>query len=715
MSRLPLRRLWLLPLAALLALPLGCGPEELVNTDDDLTSNSAVEREVTIKGYVYVAESAASYTIESAVKRQLRTAFGPLRIAKISVDDREFASNVDPSTFVKTVVDVVKTDEQGQKSVVKQVARVDYTYVARGLVVKSLASKTSVSMALLMGSYQSFVDDIIHDCVENYAHDSEFASSFWYVWAPNTYACKKRIATEVDEIAASRSGLEANELSEPEADRRFLPLTVTLKKVDAPTTTYPEYDRLYGLGDPSKDRIVVYQIAGTASHAGDPASETHANDMGFKEFFKEIKVLADSFAELRVATTSKVALLSIPFKGETIEATFADLYNWVVNKSSFPSKVASADRDDFRRAIHDQLDQQWVILEAPITVKSGRDDKRMVLEFRLLYGISSGWNVRDLWKEAFAQGDVVLYNGHSYIGSGPLDPSNYRNATFKDGYQIFFFNSCVSFNYYSADYFDLKPGGTKNLELITNGIEVYIRDGGKSMGQFIAALFDGKQNSWLEMMKKTAVTLWGYSKHDPNRVVDGELDNVYAPATTPITVEAGSWDAPLPEPTDDLFYDDMEADSGQWTGTGLWHRVEGSSCTGGVAASGLGAWYFGDDSKCTYETGAQAKGSLTSPAIADVSATSSLTFASYREVESYASESYDRTRVEVAVDGTQNWQTLVEWDSKTASKKAWTESPTYDLSAFAGKTIRLRFSFDSLDNYANGYVGWSIDEVRVTR
>ena len=66
---------------------------------------------------------------------------------------------------------------------------------------KSLASKTSFSLALLMGNYQSFVSDIINDCVEDYEHDQEFASSFWYVWAPSESTCKQRI----EERGRSRS------------------------------------------------------------------------------------------------------------------------------------------------------------------------------------------------------------------------------------------------------------------------------------------------------------------------------------------------------------------------------------------------------------------------------------------------------------------------------------------------------------------------------
>ena len=71
-----------------------------------------------------------------------------------------------------------------------------------------------------------------------------------------------------------------------------------------------------------------------------------------------------------------------------------------------------------------------------------------------------------------------------------------------------------------------------DLVVVTNGLEVPIWDGGKSMGQFITSLFDGKQNSWLSIMQKTRA---GWS--DPSRNVDGELDNVFDPARSVFTVE----------------------------------------------------------------------------------------------------------------------------------------------------------------------------------
>jgi hypothetical protein len=92
-----------------------------------------------------------------------------------------------------------------------------------------------------------------------------------------------------------------------------------------------------------------------------------------------------------------------------------------------------------------------------------------------------------------------------------------------------FVDGCVSYNYYEKDYIPLKEGGTKNLDLITNGIEAPAYRSGYALGRFVATLINGKQASYKELLQSAAAT-------DSLRVVDGELDNTYTPARFPITV-----------------------------------------------------------------------------------------------------------------------------------------------------------------------------------
>ena len=124
---------------------------------------------------------------------------------------------------------------------------------------------------------------------------------------------------------------------------------------------------------------------------------------------------------------------------------------------------------------------------------------------------------------------MFLYNGHSYIGYGPLDPSNFRKGDFPDSYQIFWVDGCVSYNYYEKDYYPLKDGGTKNLDLVTNGIEAPSWRSGHAMGQFVVTLLNGQNASYRDLLKSAEDT-------DPLRVVDGEVDNDFTPAKFPISI-----------------------------------------------------------------------------------------------------------------------------------------------------------------------------------
>jgi hypothetical protein len=48
-----------------------------------------------------------------------------------------------------------------------------------------------------------------------------------------------------------------------------------------------------------------------------------------------------------------------------------------------------------------------------------------------------------------------------------------------------------------------------------------------------------------------------------------------------------------------------------------------------------------------------------------------------------------------------------------AESAAW-QPRTVDLSPFAGQTVRLQWSFDTIDEYYNNFRGWQVDAVTVT-
>ena len=90
----------------------------------------------------------------------------------------------------------------------------------------------------------------------------------------------------------------------------------------------------------------------------------------------------------------------------------------------------------------------------------------------------------------------------------------------------------------------------------------------------------------------------------------------------------------------------------------------------------------------------------------------------WRQVESYADE-YDKTYVEIRF-GDGDWKRIWYKDSAEPSEEDWllVEVSTYldgtPIKVPAGATqLQIRFCFDTVDGYANDYVGWLIDDVKV--
>jgi hypothetical protein len=161
------------------------------------------------------------------------------------------------------------------------------------------------------------------------------------------------------------------------------------------------------------------------------------------------------------------------------------------------------------------------------------------------------------------------------------------------------------------------------------------------------------------------------------------------------------------------FSEDFESGASGWTVTGLWHLTDDSSCATPGYASATHAMYYGQDSTCNYNTGTTNTGSLTSPPIAGINGNSVLSFAYFRQVESY-SGSFDRTIVEVSGDDGATWTPVWSRDSSNASENAWTPSGDISLASFTGMIIQVRFRFDSRDSSANSFIGWFIDDVSVS-
>jgi hypothetical protein len=531
---------------SLLALLLGvagalpaCGADDgaVTGDEDDLTSLTARQRKLTFEGFVFVDADASSSEILRTVHAQTQSAFGALREANISVAKRELA-DVDPAGFIKEPVTVIDA-ESGTAS---EALRVRYRYEDQAVVPKSMSRRTAIHLGLLHGDFESKTHRILEECTGNTEHDIEFEDSIWYVFNPSLESCQEAMDAEQSAIDAARDGLDdaKTEIVPAEFDRLYIPMTARLSATKTSQgKTYPEYDRLYA-GGVEKGKLVISLVNGEIDHAEPGTTPSPIDDEGYTEMMGEMDVILSARPSLKIVKTEpSTDLTTFTVNGKTAKASsFKDFVNWEIYRTGYPQGFSTTtDRTALRKAVASRLLRKWIRFEEAVTVKVGAAAaKAVTIQINQYYGSGSDETPH---RRAIRTSDVFLYNGHSYIGSGPLDPERYDEDDFPASYQIFFVDACVSYNYYNQDYFALKDRGTLDLDTITNGLESFSDGSGAGLGRFVVRLLDGKQASYKDLLTaaQTEGADYDWGK-DALRVVDGEVDNVYKPTTTPITVTA---------------------------------------------------------------------------------------------------------------------------------------------------------------------------------
>ncbi|HXJ75808.1 MAG TPA: choice-of-anchor J domain-containing protein, partial [Candidatus Dormibacteraeota bacterium] len=148
---------------------------------------------------------------------------------------------------------------------------------------------------------------------------------------------------------------------------------------------------------------------------------------------------------------------------------------------------------------------------------------------------------------------------------------------------------------------------------------------------------------------------------------------------------------------------------GSGAAAGLWHVSTRRGAESGHSA--FNSFYYGSESTGTYDTGAANAGSITSPSITLPSGSPTLSFNYVLQTE--GTSSFDVASVQISTNNFATSTTLLT--SSNASlpfTSAW-QAATANLSAFAGQTVQVRFLFDTLDDIANGFEGWYVDDVQV--
>ncbi|HEX7567633.1 MAG TPA: hypothetical protein VF355_03620 [Anaerolineaceae bacterium] len=163
------------------------------------------------------------------------------------------------------------------------------------------------------------------------------------------------------------------------------------------------------------------------------------------------------------------------------------------------------------------------------------------------------------------------------------------------------------------------------------------------------------------------------------------------------------------------FADNMSSGVNGWSTTGLWRQTYSSADTTNkfwAANKSSGGINPRDGSYASTTL----PGELTSPPIAIPPSTSAyLRFHEFFQTES-SGPYWDQRLVQISADGgpfTDIYQMLDD-PQDAWSSNYWIYSPFINLSAYAGKTVRVRFYFNPLDSTDNNLLGWFIDDVSVS-
>jgi PKD repeat protein len=162
-----------------------------------------------------------------------------------------------------------------------------------------------------------------------------------------------------------------------------------------------------------------------------------------------------------------------------------------------------------------------------------------------------------------------------------------------------------------------------------------------------------------------------------------------------------------------VFSDKADGGTAQWTvagsdgvgGPALWHVSSHRS------KSPSSAFYYGRDATLTYDTGARNYGTLTTRPIDLTRRVNSwLNFHHFLRTQNVNDR--DQARVEVSGDGGASWQ--VVYSTPFNNTGGDMREFGWDLAAYDGRVIQVRFGFDTIDNQSNGHEGWVVDDVVVS-
>lgn len=172
--------------------------------------------------------------------------------------------------------------------------------------------------------------------------------------------------------------------------------------------------------------------------------------------------------------------------------------------------------------------------QTPSVEEFSKNTSKGTIRYRLFFGSSTipdGIGFFKFLNLSIRSSSVMIYAGHSGLGEYlNLDLiqnyAQFKIETDKNRYQIYFFNSCSSYPYYNSQYFNLKksasdPKGTKNLDIITNGLATLFSSIAPSIASVMYAL-----ETYAVQSKKTSYQDIINNANSDNLIgINGDEDN----------------------------------------------------------------------------------------------------------------------------------------------------------------------------------------------
>ena len=295
---------------------------------------------------------------------------------------------------------------------VNGVVELPYTYKGLWIIFLDAAGQPSIDLPLPYNRQLTFTPNWKNCTDSNPEHQTE--GFYWYFYEPSRPGC--------DQVEGTH----------------YQTVKVTIgKQTPNQTNTTPEYDRMLSNGD-----MTLTIAFGYVSDPADPNPATDV-DAGISEFRKFLRQMSAKYPQFKTED-----ILQKEYKSATKpELVIGRRYTGEMNGAKVVVNVVAA----------------------------------------------AGIDQMELFAKSYAHDhdDLFAWFGHSRVGSGfdaqrfgwmvEEDPSYYSIST---AYQVIYWGGCNSYSYYTLAFFDSKkkastaaniydPNGTKNLDIIANGLPSY--------------------------------------------------------------------------------------------------------------------------------------------------------------------------------------------------------------------------------------------------